>query len=269
MSARGEESADVPGLPVPEPSDLPGFPEALELGDVPGVPEPPDVPDAPDVPGVSGAPGAPGVPETPEQPGLPEAAEGSVTAAQLLAKVAKCKQISKGKYRTDQKASASIPVCDAGNAVFWKADMDIDCDGRRTTRCNRRTDPSFQEATAFLQSDGAYLNAEKLPFIVVPTPSTIWNYKSSGIRGGSVAAVVYRGKVQYAVVGDTGPTGIIGEASYATAKALGIAPNPATGGTPSGVTYIVFKNSKASPIESHGAAVTLGERLAKNFVKSR
>ncbi len=42
------------------------------------------------------------------------------------------------------------------------------------------------------------------------------------------------------MVGDTGPDEIIGEASYATAKALGIDPDPETGGTDSGVTYIVF-----------------------------
>jgi hypothetical protein len=236
-----------------------GFAEDLDLGDVPGIP---GMPVLDDIPGLDDAPGLPGIHGSPAA-----AAEGSVKAKELLAKVSKCKQISKGKYRTDQRASASVPVCDAGDAVFWKADMDIDCDGRRTTHCNSRTDPSFQPATAFQQSDGAHLNAEKLPFIVVPTPGNIWNYKSSGIRGGSVAAVVYGGKVRYAVVGDTGPTQIIGEASYAAAKALGIDPNPAKGGTASGVTYIVFKNSKVSPIESHGAAVKLGESLARNFVE--
>lgn len=80
-------------------------------------------------------------------------------------------------------------------------------------------------------------------------------------------AVIYNNKVEYAVVGDTGPDKIIGEASYATAKALGIDPDPETGGTDSGVTYIVFKNNQTSPIESHGAAVTLGDSLAKKFLQ--
>jgi hypothetical protein len=82
-----------------------------------------------------------------------------------------------------------------------------------------------------------------------------------------VAAVIYRDRVQYAVVGDTGPHDIIGEASYATAKALGIRPDPRGGGTDAGVTYIVFKNSRVSPIENHAAAVTAGERLARQFVR--
>lgn len=194
------------------------------------------------------------------------AQEGSVSAAALLAKVTSCSQISSGKYKTDDETSATIPVCGKNGAVFWKADMDIDCDGQRTTNCNEDRDPWYQDDTAFHQSDGKPLKAESLPYIVVPSSSSIWNYSSAGIKGGGVVAVIYNNKVEYAVVGDTGPTKIIGEASYATAKALGIDPDPATGGADSGVTYILFKNSKVSPIESHSAAVTLGDQLAKQFL---
>ncbi len=45
-----------------------------------------------------------------------------------------------------------------------------------------------------------------------------------------MVAVIYRDRVEYAVVGDTGPREIIGEASYATAKALGIRPGRHGGG---------------------------------------
>ncbi|WP_181807737.1 glycoside hydrolase family 75 protein [Streptomyces shenzhenensis] len=194
------------------------------------------------------------------------AQEGSVSAADLLAKVTSCSQISNGKYQTDDETSATIPVCGKNGAVFWKADMDIDCDGQRTTNCNEDRDPWYQDDTAFHQSDGSPLRAESLPYVVVPSSSGIWNYSSAGIKGGGVVAVIYDNKVEYAVVGDTGPTNIIGEASYATANALGIDPDPATGGADSGVTYILFKNSKASPIESHSAAVSLGNQLAEQFL---
>ena len=194
------------------------------------------------------------------------AQEGSVSAAALLAKVTSCSQISNGKYKTDDETSATIPVCGKNGAVFWKADMDVDCDGQRTTNCNEDRDPWFQDDTAFHQSNGKPLKAESLPYVVVPSSSGIWNYAGAGIKGGGVVAVVYNNKVEYAVVGDTGPTTIIGEASYATAKALGIDPDPATGGAESGVTYILFKNSKVSPIESHSAAVSLGDQLAKQFI---
>ncbi|MET9899062.1 glycoside hydrolase family 75 protein [Streptomyces sp. NPDC006446] len=204
----------------------------------------------------AGRPGSPGT----------AAREGSVQAADLLAKVRGCAVVSNGRYRSDDGTRADIPVCGAEGAVFWKADMDIDCDGGPGPLCNSRTDPLFSDATAFQQSDGRYLSAETLPYIVVPAPSGIWNFRDHGIGAGSVAAVIYQDRVQYAVVGDTGPQDIIGEASYATAKVLGIRPDPRGGGIPSGVTYIVFKNSRVSPIEDHAAAVAAGERLARKFV---
>ncbi|MER8223827.1 glycoside hydrolase family 75 protein [Streptomyces sp. NPDC094143] len=195
--------------------------------------------------------------------------EATVTATGLLAKVRDCAPVSRGRYRSDYGAPATIPVCGTGDAVYWKADMDIDCDGRPGPRCNRGTDPYFAPGTAFAQSDGRPLSAERLPFIVVPAPSRIWDYRDHGVRGGSVVAVIHRDRVQYAVVGDTGPQHIIGEASYAAAEALGIRPDPHGGGVASGVTYIVFKNTRVSPIEDHAAAVAAGERAAKRFVGAR
>ncbi|GGX32336.1 glycoside hydrolase family 75 protein [Streptomyces lomondensis] len=203
-------------------------------------------------------------PATPSQPVAWR--ENPVSAADLLAKVRDCAPVSRGRYRSDGGAPADIPVCGTRDAVFWKADMDIDCDGRPGPRCNRRTDPYFAASTAYAQSDGRPLSAETLPFVVVPAPSGIWDYREHGVGGGSAVAVVYGDRVQYAVVGDTGPQGIIGEASYATAKALGIRPDPHGGGVPSGVTYIVFKNTRVSPIEDHAAAVATGERVARRFV---
>ncbi|MGP8300018.1 glycoside hydrolase family 75 protein [Streptomyces inhibens] len=193
--------------------------------------------------------------------------EGTVSAADLLAKLKDCSQLSHGKYRTDEETSATVPVCGKNGAVFWKADMDIDCDGQTTSKCNADTDPWYQDDTAFPQSNGQPLNAEKLPYVVVPSSSGIWNYASAGIKGGGVVAVIYNNKVEYAVVGDTGPDKIIGEASYATAKGLGIDPDPENGGVDSGVTYLLFKNSKASPTESHSDAVGRGDALAKKFLR--
>jgi len=192
--------------------------------------------------------------------------EGDVAAADLLAKVRDCAPVSRGRYRTDDGEPASVPVCGTKEAVYWKADMDIDCDGQAGTRCNARTDPLFSAMTAYQQSDGRYLDAERVPYIVVPAASTLWNHRDHGIGGGSVAAVIYRDRVQYAVVGDVGPHDIIGEASYATAKALGIRADPRGGGTDTGVTYIVFKDSRVKPIEDHAAAVEKGQRLARLFV---
>ncbi|MBK3531948.1 glycoside hydrolase family 75 protein [Streptomyces sp. MBT67] len=197
----------------------------------------------------------------------PEAEAGVVTAAELLAEVRACSRISKGRYRTDSgSAKATVPVCGTRDAVFWKADMDIDCDGRKTRACNRKTDPYFLPETAFQSSRGEPLDSAALPHVVVPGPSKVWDYRKAGLTGGSVVAVVYRDWVRYGVIGDTGPTGIIGEASYAMAKTLGIDPDPSTGGAESGVTYIAFKNSRISPIESRARAQSRGAALAREFV---
>ncbi|KUN89512.1 hypothetical protein AQJ66_05000 [Streptomyces bungoensis] len=192
-------------------------------------------------------------------------APSAVTAAALLDRLHTCTRVSRGRYRTDDGAPARVPVCGTRTAVYWKADLDVDCDGRPTGRCNRRTDPYFSAATAYQESGGRYLNAQSLPYIVLPAPSRIWDHRASGIGGGSVAAVIYRGRVQFAVVGDTGPRDLIGEASYATAKGLGIHPDPLRGGADEDVTYIVFKDARVTRMEDRRATKAAGERLARLF----
>ena len=150
------------------------------------------------------------------------------SASQLLAKTRTCNQISNGKFRTDEETGRTVPVCDANGAVWWRADMDIDCDGQRTSNCNEDTDCCFQPDTAFHQSDGKPLRADTLHYIVVPSPSSTWRYTSSGLRGAGSCAVIFNNKVLYAVIGDTGPTAIIGEASFATARIWGSTPTRPT-----------------------------------------
>ncbi|WP_410595329.1 RICIN domain-containing protein [Amycolatopsis sp. lyj-23] len=193
------------------------------------------------------------------------AVEAGPSASQLLAKTQTCQQISNGKYSFDEGGAATVPVCQANGAVFFTADMDVDCDGVRTTQCNENTDCCFYPDTAFHTSTDQPLNAAQLPYIVLPQPTSTWDYRNYGIDGGSVVAVVYNNQVTYAVVGDTGPTSIIGEASYATAASLGINPDPKNGGTEGPVTYIVFPNTHVNPIENHANAVSLGEQVATQF----
>ncbi|SDJ57286.1 glycoside hydrolase family 75 protein [Streptomyces indicus] len=194
------------------------------------------------------------------------AQEGSVAADALLSKVRDCRPVSAGRFRTDAGARADIPVCGGKGVVFWKADLDIDCDGRPSRACSKKTDPYFQPTTAFQDSAGRQLDSAALPYVVVPGASKAWDHRKWGVHGGGVVAVIYRGKVQYAVVGDTGPTDLIGEASYATARALGIDPHPVHGGADGGATYIFFRDSRVRPIESHREAVRLGQALARQFV---
>jgi hypothetical protein len=188
------------------------------------------------------------------------------TASQILSKMTTCTQVSSGKYATDSGGAATIPVCRGNNGIWWKSDMDIDCDGVTTTHCNSSADPWYQNDTSLHTSTGSPMNAETTPYIVIPSISSTWSYSASNIQLGACAAIVYNGKVQYGVFADTGPTTIIGEASYAMASKLGINPDPANGGTDSGVAFLVFPGSKVSPVESQTAAATCGKARAQTFV---
>jgi glycosyl hydrolase group 75 (putative chitosanase) len=192
------------------------------------------------------------------------------TADQLRERVTGCeKQVSAGLYAEREGMDQDIPVCGTGSAIHWKSGMTIDCDGQPTDVCNADTDPSFQPETAFPQSDGQPLIASELPFVVLPLASDIWDYQDSGLAGGTVVAVVYEDKVVYGVVGDLGPDGQIGEASYAMADALGINPDPSSGGVEGKVVdYIAFPGVTAEPIEDPAQSVSLGEKAATELVGS-
>jgi hypothetical protein len=155
------------------------------------------------------------------------------------------------------------------NAVYFKADMDIDCDGQRSDVCNSHTDGAYQSQTAATDSGGDPLDAASLPYLVLPGASSRWSFSASDIKLGSVAAVIYNGKMEFGIVGDIGPKAIIGEASYAMAKSLGIDPNPSTGGVDSGVTYVVFTGSSGvvGTNEDHEEAFLIGRLRAAQLLR--
>ena len=190
--------------------------------------------------------------------------------AQLEMLTAHCMVASTAQYATDSGAAPSVDICRLNGAFFWKSDMDVDCDGQMTSVCNANTDPAYMNQTSFQQSNGQPLDASMLPYIVVPLPSTRFDYAAQNIQPGAIAIVMYNGRMNFGVFGDEGPSDIIGEASYAMAQSLGIDPNPATGGVDSGVTFIVFTGAAAvaMPIENHQSAVTLGQQLATQLLQT-
>ena len=181
---------------------------------------------------------------------------------------AKCTVASNGTYATDRSASAAIDICKLNGAFFWTADLAIDCDGQKTTACNSTTDSTFSAQTSIAQSNGQPLIASELPYVVIPLPSSRFDYTKENVPLGALAIVLYGDQVMYGVLGDEGPTGVIGEASYAMAASLGLDPTPKTGGTSGPVTYIVLtgKSAVVSPVESHGAAVTLSTTLVPQLI---
>jgi hypothetical protein len=188
------------------------------------------------------------------------------TAAQLLAKVSGCTAASNGKYATDEGGPATVSICKTGNAYHWTSDLDIDCDGITTSHCSHSTDPAYYNETSFTTSTGSFFTADVTHYFVVPLPSSRFNYQSAGIKPGNVGAVIYNNKVVYAVFADEGPDDIIGEASYATAQALGIDPDPATGGTAGPATFIVFTGTVPRPVENNNVIDQVGADAATAFL---
>lgn len=183
--------------------------------------------------------------------------------AQLLALTSTCtKQVSSGLLALNAGDTPTVAVCGLTGALFWKADMDIDCDGKMTAQCSTKTDPDYQNSTAAVDSKGNPLDAASLPYVVVPGKSAKFDAAAAGLSKGAVILVVYKNKLAYTVYGDVGPSADIGEASYATASELGIDPDPSSGGVDGAdVLYVAFTGSGSivKPIEDHAVAVTLGK----------
>lgn len=148
----------------------------------------------------------------------------------------------------------SIQDCDIFEDEYGKvhfiADADVDCDG---SGGNPHNDPFFQDDTT-LHQDGVALNAEVVPFIVVP-PLIIKGVK--GIVMGCQAKV-FNGRTKMstvAVVGDIGPTRKVGEVSCECARRLGLSGNPNTGGTDDPV--ILYELWPGQPAVVDGITYTL------------
>jgi hypothetical protein len=191
------------------------------------------------------------------------------TAANVLALTRACTPLAGApRYARDTGGVANIPLCTLRGAVFWHADMDIDCDGGRTRVC--RADPSYLPDTSAVTSTGAAIDAETVPFIVVPLAGNGLDYGRAGFQLGSVALVIYGGRMAYAVFADEGPHGIIGEGSYALARALGIDPDPSTGGADDGVTFVLFTGGASVVMrnEDPAEAVRLGTARATELLRT-
>lgn len=214
--------------------------------------------------------GTTGAPTSSTDPGT--TGDPNNTAAQLLALTRTCDVVSAAPLRSDDEDGApyNIDVCGLTGALFWTADMDIDCDGKETAQCNIDTDPAFQNQTSATDSNGQPLDAASLPYVVIPSGSLSFDYGARDIELGTVVAVIYNGQLRFGVFGDEGPQNIIGEASYAMAESLGIDPDPSTGGSDGPVTYIAFtgKSAVVTTMEDHDEAVAVGTARAAELLQN-
>jgi hypothetical protein len=186
-------------------------------------------------------------------------------AADLLPILAQCRQVSSGLLAPRSGQPADISVCGLSNAVFWKSQMAVDCDGLATTICNLETDPQFRDSTVGKDSAGNSLDAAVVPYVEVPVPNSAFDYLAAGLSMGSVVAIIYQGRLAYGVIGHEQAAGQIGEGSYALASVLGIDPNPVTGGLQDkDVYYVAFTGpSNVVPaLEDAAAIATFGKAAA-------
>jgi hypothetical protein len=167
----------------------------------------------------------------------------------------------------------TVQVCQLSNAIFWTSGLAVLCAGKVTATCNDMTDMTFQNSTTALDSKGEFLDAAALPYVEVSAPTSKFDYTMFQVKMGTVVAVIDRNNLtlEYGIVGTVGQPDIIGDASYAMAKSLGIPENPNTGGRPSNsVTYIAFNNPGVAVTinEDHAEAVRLGQVAAAALVQA-
>jgi len=101
--------------------------------------------------------------------------------------------------------------------LYFDSELQLDTDGWPDGR--GKGDKSWQSTTSLRYADDTSLNANKVPYFVLPLPKSWANDR--GIYLGDYAAVIHRGKVAYAVFGDEGPDHLIGEGSIQLLRALG------------------------------------------------
>lgn len=104
---------------------------------------------------------------------------------------------------------------------------------------------SYKAPGANATDPRAYLDANSVPFIVVPSH---WRAEAEGIVLGCKAVVedTRTGKTLTAMVGDFGPRNKTGEASIAVARFFGVPTSPKNGGTESPhFKYTFFPDERA------------------------
>jgi hypothetical protein len=137
---------------------------------------------------------------------------------------------------------------EAGQLVF-QSELQLDTDG--WPKAKDEGDPDAQLTTSLQYLDKSFVNANEVPYFVLPGG---W-YAQFGIKVGDLAAVVYKGKLAYAVFADVGPKTKLGEGSLELLRQLGeerLRPNGRVinSGTSGGVTTIVFPRSAAAPYQN-------------------
>lgn len=105
----------------------------------------------------------------------------------------------------------------ASGQFFFDSSLELDTDGWPDGE--QAGDPDWQPDTSLRLSDHSSLNANAIPYFVLPLPPS-WPAQF-GIQLGDYAALVFGQKLTFAVFGDRGPRTKIGEGSIEVLRRLG------------------------------------------------
>lgn len=182
--------------------------------------------------------------------------------------------------------------------VVFEAKAGVDADGSPVS-CGPEKSKTDQCETWFTFDPGQsknYIDAEQVPFVVVPSASSLADKKNplsnvsfmraSGVKKGDLAVAIYKDNCSFGVVGDAGPYFRLGEISLASQSDLGNpqcrgeekpctklrGPGGSGIGIAKGVTYIIFPGSRPNPltpenivsVSSTGAKKALDEFVYAN-----
>lgn len=146
----------------------------------------------------------------------------------------------------------------SSGVLVMETDLDVDCDGRWP---HRHQDPHAQSGTSLEETDGRALDASLTSFFVLPK----WFGDKHGVKLGDYAAICWRSKLTFAILGDYGPEKKLGEASLRVHDTLGN-PNFVNGkylnsGIDAGVQTVVFPKSGDGTAPAEATIQTKGRAL--------
>lgn len=210
--------------------------------------------------------------------GLPRIAEDSDYGGETRRAVAEWKrageksELEAAPVTTLDPAPGPKTFKGPGAPVVYRAPMKIDSDGaggawkkdvwqkgEKGRAGSQRGKPTTSLSGRDANGNVAYLNASKIPFIVLPRNRKF--EKEHGIKLGDYVAIVRDdGRIAFAVFGDRGPSK--SEASIRAARNLGFDANVNSGGSAGEkVTYIVFPGSSKGFPKSEADIYAEAQRL--------
>ncbi len=159
-----------------------------------------------------------------------------------------------------------------GGELIMETDLDTDADGSPNYK---KLDPHFgrpDTAYTFPGIPDGYMNAETVPYFVMPktpAPDGTLMFRKLGLEKGDIAAVMWNGRLAFAVFGDAGPDDKIGEGSIRLVESLGFDPfnsnHEVIRGISGKVVTIVFPQSRMKDLKPATAEAQIIARGTKFF----